>query len=106
MVRNLRRVSVIEAVSYLVLVAAAVVKRTGGTEIGVTIMGPIHGVLFLVYAGMLLRDHRALGWPLWKAVTAMVIGSLPFGGFWVERQWLAPLDDVSIGSCWGPRVET
>lgn len=103
MVRNLRRVSVIEAISYLVLVVAAIVKRTGGTGSGVSVVGPIHGILFLVYAAMLLRDHKALGWTLWKAVAAMIIGSLPFGGFWVERRWLAPLDDVS--SCWGPRVE-
>lgn len=95
--------SVIEAVSYLILVVATIVKRSGGTELGVTVMGPIHGILFLVYAGLLLRDHRALGWTLWKAVAAMIIGSLPFGGFWVERTWLAPLDNISITSCWGPR---
>ncbi len=102
MVRNLRRISIVEAVSYLLLVVAAIVKRSGGTELGVTVIGPIHGILFLVYAGLLLRDHRAMRWPIWKAVAAMVIGSLPFGGFWVERQWLKPLDDVSATSCWGP----
>lgn len=102
MVRRLRRVSVVEATSYLVLVAAAIVKRTSGAELGVTVMGPIHGILFLVYAGLLLRDHQALGWTLWKTVTAMVLGSLPFGGFWVEHQWLAPLDDTA--SCWGSRA--
>lgn len=92
MVRSLRRISIIEAVSYLVLLVATVVKRSGGTDLGVSVFGPIHGVLFLIYAFMLLRDHRALGWTLWKTVSAMIIGSLPFGGFWVEHQWLAPLD--------------
>jgi hypothetical protein len=47
--------------------------------------------LFLVYAAMLLRDYNVLGWTLWKTVAAMVIGSLPLGGFWVERKWLATL---------------
>ena len=42
------------------LLVAAVVKRMGGTELGVTIVGPIHGVLFLVYAAMLLRDYKIL----------------------------------------------
>ncbi|MFT7601453.1 MAG: integral membrane protein [Acidimicrobiales bacterium] len=87
----LRRISIVEAVSYLVLLIATVVKRIGTTELGVTIVGPIHGVLFLVYAAMLLRDYNVLGWTLWKTVAAMVIGSLPLGGFWVERKWLATL---------------
>lgn len=88
----LRKASIVEAVSYLVLLIATVVKQAGGSELGVTFVGPIHGVLFLIYAGMLLRDFKLLDWTLWKAVAAMIIGSLPLGGFWVERNWLAPLD--------------
>jgi len=91
-VRSLRRVSIVEAVTYLVLLLATAVKRGGGTEVGVSVFGPIHGVVFLIYAFALLRDHRRLGWTLWKAVAAMIVGSLPLGGFWVERRWLAPLD--------------
>ncbi len=84
--------SIIEAVTYLALVAATVYKYSAGGERGVEVLGPIHGVLFLIFAAMLLAHHRDLGWPVWKAFMAMVIGSLPFGGFWVERRWLAPLD--------------
>jgi integral membrane protein len=84
--------SIIEAVTYLALVVATVVKYAEGDDRGVAVLGPIHGVLFLIFAALLLVHHRDLGWPLWKAVMAMVIGSLPFGGFWVERKWLAPLD--------------
>lgn len=83
--------SIVEAVTYLALVAATVYKYAAGNDAGVALLGPIHGVLFLIFAAMLLRHHRALGWPLWRAVMAMIIGSLPFGGFWVERRWLAPL---------------
>lgn len=83
--------SIVEAVTYLALVAATVVKYTAGNERGVEILGPIHGVLFLVFAGLLLIHYGDMGWPWWKAFLAMIIGSLPFGGFWVERQWLAPL---------------
>jgi hypothetical protein len=48
-------------------------------------------VLFLVFAFMMLRDRSVLAWPLWRTIAAIFVGSLPFGGFWVERQWLAPL---------------
>lgn len=91
MINNLRRISVIEAVSYLALLGAAVIKRTEGSEVGVKVIGPIHGILFLVFAAMLLRDHSKLGWPLWKALSAVFIGSLPLGGFFLERRWLKPL---------------
>lgn len=86
----LRRVSIIEAVSYLVLLVATVVKRLDMTELGVQIVGPIHGVLFLLFAALVIRDHRMLCWPLWQMLGALILGSLPFGGFWVERRWLAP----------------
>ena len=88
--------SIVEASTYLLLLVATVYKYTAGGEQGVEILGPIHGVLFLVFAVLVLVSHRDLGWPLWKAVMALVLGSLPFGGFWVERRWLAPLAE-SVG---------
>jgi len=89
---QLRIVSVVEAVSYLALLVATLVKETGGTEIGVTILGPIHGVLYLVFVAGLLWRRNALEWTWFKAVSAMAIGALPFGGFWVDQQWLRPLE--------------
>lgn len=82
----------IEAVSYLVLLVATVVKRTGISELGVTIFGPIHGILFLAFAFLLLRDRAVLGWPLWRTFVAIFVGSLPFGGFWVDRRMLEPFE--------------
>lgn len=91
MLQRLRALSIIEAVTYLILVGATVYKYAVGGDRGVEVLGPIHGVLFLIFAAMLLAHHRDLGWPVSRAFMAMVIGSLPFGGFWVERRWLAPL---------------
>jgi len=95
--RNLRWISTIEAVSYLALLAGTIIKRSGGTEAGVTIIGPIHGVLFLAFAMMILINYQMLRWPLWKAIAAIFLGSLPFGGFYIERKWLAPLEGM-LGS--------
>jgi len=88
--------SIVEAVTYLALVAATFYKYIEGNERGVELLGPIHGVLFLVFAIMVLVYYERLGWPFWKAVMAMFIGSLPFGGFWVERRWLAPLAATTV----------
>lgn len=87
-VRLLRGVSIVEATSYLLLLVAAAVKRTDGSEIGVEVIGPTHGVLFLIYALLIVKDHRLLDWSMWKALGAIILGSLPFGGYWVERRWI------------------
>jgi integral membrane protein len=92
-IRGLRIVSVTEAVSYLALLVATIIKQTGGSEVGVTVLGPIHGTLYLVFVGFIIWHRRELGWPWTKALTAMIIGSLPFGGFWIDQKWLAPLSD-------------
>ncbi len=88
MIRLLRTVSILEATSYLVLVAATIVKYAAGDERGVTAIGPIHGVLFLVYAALVVINADDLGWNWQRVVAALFLGSIPFGGFWVERNWL------------------
>ena len=94
MIRKLRSASIVEATSYLLLLTAVAIERTGGTGAGVTVMGPIHGVLYLVYAALVLSYRADLGWDGSRTIIALVVGSLPFGGFWLERTWLAPLAAV------------
>lgn len=84
----LRFIARLEATSYLVLLAAVAVKYLGGTAAGVTVVGPVHGVLYLGYVAAVAGSRDALAWPLPRAVTAMAMGALPFGGFVVERSWL------------------
>lgn len=95
MIRELRAVSIAEAVSYLALLIATIVKWTGGSDVGVTILGPIHGLLYLVFVAFIVWRRRALDWSWVRALTAIIIGSLPFGGFWIDQKWLAPLEQVS-----------
>lgn len=96
-IRNLRIASVAEATSYLALLVATIIKQTGGTETGVTVLGPIHGVLYLIFAALVLSNQSELGWDWARTIIALVVGSLPFGGFWLERSWLAPLADGQPG---------
>lgn len=87
-IRRLMWISLLEGTSYLVLLVATIVKRVTDNELGVQIMGPIHGVLFLVFAYMVLVAHSELGWRFSKAVMAVVLGVVPLGAFWLERNWL------------------
>ncbi len=83
-----RRVALLEATSFLVLLVASYVKRTGGGELGVTILGPIHGGLFLLYVLLALRLREDGGWSARTTVLILLGAVVPFGGYVVDA-WLA-----------------
>lgn len=85
--RTFRWVAATEATTFLALLVASVIKHSGHGAMGVTVLGPIHGLLFLAYVllVMILRedarwDPRTTAWILIGAV-------LPFGGYVVDA-WL------------------
>ena len=75
-----------EAASYLVLLAASVVKRTLDMPELVTVVGPIHGVIFLAYVAFALYVREPLGWNGWTTVMVIVAAVVPLGGLIVERR--------------------
>ena len=91
--RLLRRVSIAEGTSFLVLLVASVVKRTQGSEVGVEVLGPLHGILFIAYVLIIVFSWRLIGWTLFRMIGAILLGIVPFGAFWVERAWLRERPD-------------
>lgn len=86
----MRYVALAEATSFLALLVASFVKRTGGGELGVEILGPIHGALFVAYVVLALNLRPKLGWS-GKATFWILVGAVvPFGGYvvdwWLVRQ--------------------
>ena len=75
--------------SYLALLAATVAKYAGCGDNGVMLLGPVHGVIYLGYVAAVAVLFRAVGWVPMRALMAVVVAALPFGGFYVERKWLA-----------------
>jgi integral membrane protein len=88
MISAFRTVALAEATSFLALLVATYVKHTDGGEVGVSVLGPIHGALFVAYVVLALRLRERLSWS--GTTTAWVIAGavLPFGGFAVDR-WMA-----------------
>lgn len=84
----MRYIAFAEATSFLALLVAAVIKRTdGGGELGVEILGPIHGALFVAYVIMALRLRPEVGWS-WPTTGWVLLGAVvPFGGYAVDW-WL------------------
>jgi integral membrane protein len=85
-VRALRIVAVAEAVSWLLLIVATMVKYSADAPLGVHIMGPVHGVLFLAYVGLALDVRSRLGWDARTSLIVLADAIIPGGGFVVARR--------------------
>lgn len=84
-----RKIALAEGVSFLVLLLIAMpLKYMANWPLGVTVVGGIHGLLFvafLVLAWEVKREHRmSWGW-LAKALIASIF---PFGTFIMDKQWI------------------
>ena len=88
--RTFRWVALIEATSFLALLVATVIKRTDGGEMGVQILGPIHGLLFIAYVVIALQLRAEAGWTGKQTFWILAGAVLPFGGYvvdwWLQRE--------------------
>lgn len=65
---RLRWLSIVETLSFVALLSMMLT----GNEQGVSIVGAIHGILFLAYAILVVRDRETFGWS-WGFVAAAVL---------------------------------
>lgn len=82
----LRYVAAFEALSWLLLIAATIVKYAADRPLGVHIMGPIHGVAFLAYVGLTLDVRGKLRWDGRTTLIVLADSIIPTGGFFVARR--------------------
>src|SRR4030095_1121392 len=81
----LRRVGLLEACSFLVLVGVAMpLKYVAGPPGAVKVLGWIHGLFFIVFCGALLRTVVVARWSMARAALIFVAALLPFGPFVVD----------------------
>ncbi|HEX3622976.1 MAG TPA: DUF3817 domain-containing protein [Acidimicrobiales bacterium] len=83
-----RVVALVEAVTYLLLLVLTIVKTASGPNL-VPVMGPIHGVAFLVYFVLALLVREEQGWSGWQTVLVIVASALPFGAFVVNSRMVS-----------------
>ena len=88
LLKAFRIVALAEATSFLALLVAAYLKRQDQGEIGVQILGPIHGALFIAYLVLAVLLAQALRWRLPTTAIVLVGAVVPFGGYAVDW-WLA-----------------
>jgi len=93
--RTLRLASLGEGATLLLLLLIAVpLKRLAGWPTGVSVMGPVHGAAFLLYAALVLRNTGAGHLTARETALLLVAAFVPFGAFLVggifKRKALAP----------------
>lgn len=83
---RMRIVSMIEGSTLLVLIFVAVpLKHLGGYPIATAIMGPVHGMAFLLYVWMLIQTVSSAAFPRRDVVRIVLAAFIPFGAFFNER---------------------
>ncbi len=83
--RRLRIIGFIEAISTLTLFGVAMpLKYLAGMPMAVTIVGSIHGFLFVLLCAMALRAIHAIPIPTKLALVLMAAAVIPFGPFIVD----------------------
>ncbi|TDD77653.1 DUF3817 domain-containing protein [Actinomadura darangshiensis] len=96
MIRVFRFVSVAEAISFLLLLLVAMpLKHAADMPAGVQLMGPVHGVLFMAYVGLVFLVRTPLRWDAGRTVLALGAAVLPVAPFFVERYWARPAAPVA-----------
>ena len=85
-IKPLRFVSFLEGCSYLYLLFASIVqKRMWGIEEAIQIPGMIHGVLFVIFAILLLLVWIKKKWSITKPALLFLYSLLPFGFIIIDR---------------------
>ena len=87
-IKILRFVALVEATSFLVLLVATYVKYANDSPGGVSIMGPVHGVLFLAYVVIAPNARGPARWSNRTTLVVLLGAVVPLGGFIVDW-WLA-----------------
>jgi integral membrane protein len=84
----LRRVSMAEGISYLVLLGIAMpLKYWAGMPMAVRVVGSLHGLLFVVFCAALLWVLVAARWPFFRVVGIFVASFIPFLPLWLDRKF-------------------
>jgi len=80
----------LEGGSLLLLIGVAMpVKYLLDNASWVKVIGPIHGLLFVVYVFEAIRQGEVRNWPFWKITFLLLLGSfMPFGTFIADYKLL------------------
>ncbi|MET2986590.1 DUF3817 domain-containing protein [Aureibaculum conchae] len=84
-----RVVSILEGLSYLILLFIAVpIKYLGNDESWVKMFGMPHGLLFVAYIVLAYLIKSEMKWGTKTFLIVLVASVIPFGTFYIDRKYL------------------
>jgi integral membrane protein len=89
---RLRIVAFLEGCSYLLLGFTMILKYKYAMPQPNYVVGLAHGILFVLYVGLLLQVSLIHRWNLLKMFGAFVASLIPFGTFWADKALFRPID--------------
>ncbi|PHI20542.1 hypothetical protein CEQ90_07255 [Lewinellaceae bacterium SD302] len=96
---RLRVIAFLEGLSLLILVFVSMPLKHfyGITEIS-TVLGPIHGILFLLFIVITIIVGSTYDWKFTKTTWKVLLASfIPFGTFYIDAKILQPLHERVVG---------
>lgn len=82
----LRTMGILDGLSLLILLGIAMpLKYFAGLPLAVTIMGSLHGVIFIVYIASIAWAQLRLQWPIVYSIVAVLVAFIPLGNFVFDR---------------------
>ena len=96
---RLRTIGFLEGISFLLLLGVAMpLKYMAGMPMAVSIVGALHGGLFVAYLAAVAHVTVVHRWPLDRAMLAVVAAVLPFGPFVFDRMLLKRESGGALGT--------
>tara|TARA_R110000772_G_scaffold139530_1_gene248629 strand:+ start:814 stop:1119 length:306 start_codon:yes stop_codon:yes gene_type:complete len=88
-IKTFKIISTLEAISFLLLLGIAMpLKYIWDLPQMVQTVGMAHGVLFLLYIAGAVYISQKLNWTIKQLAIAVFCSILPFGPFYIERNYL------------------
>ncbi len=89
MLKTFKIVSLLEGVSYILLLFVGVpLKYIGDNDVLVKLLGMPHGILFVAYVILALAIRSLLDWDLKTTFIVLIASILPFGTFYINKKYL------------------
>ncbi len=89
MKNSFRVVSILEGLSYILLLFIAVpIKYIGDDESYVKMFGMPHGVLFVAYIFMAYLLKKEMSWDKKTYYIVLLASIIPFGTFYIDKKYL------------------
>ena len=89
MKKTFRIVSVLEGISYLLLLFIATpIKYYADNELFVKMLGMPHGLLFIAYVVLAVMLKYELNWKTKTSIIVLAASVIPFGTFYIDKKYL------------------